>query len=109
MKKSRGIFLVSVMFVAMLAAMFVGAALELAPGGLGRARQNGDSLMAQKASRSGIEYALTRLRQDARWCGASNRVVVDTPDFFVTENDGMVIGWLKTRAARWGSSASAST
>lgn len=95
MKKSRGIFLVSVMFVAMLAAMFVGAALELAPGGLGRARQNGESLMAQKASRSGIEYALTRLRQDARWCGASNRVVVDTPDFFVTENDGMVIGWLK--------------
>ncbi len=95
MRKSRGIFLISVMFVALLGAMFVGAALELAPGGLGRARQNGESLMAQKASRSGIEYAMTRLRQDARWCGASNRVVVDTPDFFVAENDGMVIGWIK--------------
>ena len=94
--RSRGIFIIGVLLIVVLVAMFVGAAFELSPMGFGRTSNQADLLRAQRAARSGVDYALARLKQDPSWRGGTTRTVtVDQPNLIVVEEAGNVVGLLR--------------
>jgi hypothetical protein len=98
-RRSRGILIISVLFITLLVSMFVGAALELGPWSLRRALNQSDVSAAKRAARSGVEYALARLKNDVNWNGPSfnqpRQVVVNTPELVVVEDQGNVIGLVR--------------
>ncbi len=98
-KKRRGIFMISVLFMAVLIAMFVGAAVALAPASLGQAAFESRQQGAERAAKTGLAWASARLRNSPDW----NATVVNTtvqPDFQVREADGQVVGWVH-EGERW--------
>ncbi|MEW6279040.1 MAG: hypothetical protein AB1758_10480 [Candidatus Eremiobacterota bacterium] len=97
----RGIVLVTAMIVAVVAAMFLGAALVLGPASLGFAQDSRQAMDAQRAAESGVQYALARLKEDPAWAGTGNGVTVDTADLFVVEDNGNVIGLVRSPGCPW--------
>ncbi|MBT9582094.1 hypothetical protein IV102_02025 [bacterium] len=98
--RRRGIFIISVLFLVTLVSMFVGAAIELAPWAFKRANSQSEVAAAQRAARSGLEYALARLRIQNGWTGGTSRqVVVDTPQLVIVEEQGNVIGLIRQNGA----------
>lgn len=99
LRRSRGILIISVLFITLLVSMFVGAALELGPWNLRRALNQSDVAAAKRAARSGVEYALARLKNDVNWNGPAfnqpRQVVVNTPELIVVEDQGNVIGLVR--------------
>jgi hypothetical protein len=55
--------------------------------------------MAEAAIDAGVEYARCRLQEDPKWKGNLNRVVVDTPTFYIEESQGNVIGLMRPDAS----------
>ncbi|MBT9582948.1 hypothetical protein IV102_06335 [bacterium] len=94
-RRRQGVFIISVLFIAVLVTMFVGAAFQLAPGALRRNVNESELALAHRAARSGIAYALARIKADPQWRGNDNGTVVNEPDLIVVEKDGNVIGLLK--------------
>ncbi|MBN9414106.1 hypothetical protein ABS71_08655 [bacterium SCN 62-11] len=92
MKRSRAFVLLSVMFVMLVVGMLLRAAIIRMPVVTGAYRHASDREEARRAAESGLEYALTRLRENPRWCGNSNGVVVDQAGIRVAEQNGNVIG-----------------
>ncbi len=92
--RKRGIFLISVLFIITLIAMFVGAAFELAPGALRRTVNTAELTVAQRTARSGVAYALAKLKADPTWRGTGNAVTVNEPDLVIVEREGNVVGLL---------------
>ncbi len=94
--RRRGVFFISVLFIVVMVSMFVGAAFELGVFGLKRAASQADVAAAQRAARSGIEYALARLKVNPSWKADSVKTaVVDTPELLIVEERGNVIGVLR--------------
>jgi len=94
--RRRGVFFISVLFIVVMVSMFVGAAFELGIFGLKRAASQADVAAAQRAARSGIEYALARLKVNPGWkADTVKTAVVDTPDLLVVEERGNVVGLLR--------------
>ena len=100
MRRSRGVFLIYILFITLLITMYLGAAVSLGPGGLFRARGAGEQIAAREAAQSGIDYALTRLRKDPTWRGDGSGVQVRRDDLVVCEDLGNVVGL--TRPAEGG-------
>jgi hypothetical protein len=94
-RRRRGVFIISVLFIAVLVAMFVGAAFQLAPGALRRTVNESELALAHRAARSGIAYALARIKADPQWRGNDNGTVVNEADLIVVERDGNVVGLMK--------------
>ena len=92
MKPRRAFVLLSVMFVMLVVGMLLRAAIIRMPVVSGAYRHASDREEARRAAESGLEYALTRLRENPRWCGNSNGVVVDQAGIRVAENQGNVLG-----------------
>ncbi len=99
-RRSRGIFIISVLLIVVLVAMFVGAAFELSPMGLRRTANQADLMLAQRAARSGMEYALGRLKAEPTWRGggSTRTVVVNDANLIVVEEQGNVVGLLRSGA-----------
>lgn len=90
--RSRGVVLLSVMFLAILIAMYVAASSILTKGQIGALQQSSTSRLAEAAARSGLEYAQARLEEDPRWMGDDNMVTVKDSALTVREDHGNVIG-----------------
>lgn len=92
--KRRGIFLISVLLMGVLIAMFVGAAIALAPASLMRANLESRLLAADRGARSGLAWSLSRLRNDPAW-RASLATSIQEPMLRVQEQQGQVVGWTR--------------
>lgn len=100
--KRRAIFLVSMLFIALLVAMFASAALSLAPASLTQGRQLGDRQVAERAIHTGMDYAVARLRASGgNWRGESVATLGSAATgLIVHEGDGQVEGWIQ-EGERW--------
>ncbi|MBT9584436.1 hypothetical protein IV102_13925, partial [bacterium] len=97
--RRRGVFFISVLLLTVMVAMFVGASVELGTWGLRRTVNQSDLAAAHRAARSGVEYALARLRADPTWKAAGARqTVVNEPYLTVVEEEGHVVGLLRSGA-----------
>jgi hypothetical protein len=92
--KPRGIVLITVIFIAVLVAMYIVSASILNGGRFGALRQTGENRLAEEAAQSGIEYALARLEENPAWRGNRNTVTVQSPGLTVVEHRGNVVGLL---------------
>jgi hypothetical protein len=92
----RGIVLVSVIFVTVLVGMYLLSAHVLSQGQFGALKQHSETRLAEEAARSGIEYALARLQENPEWRGDGNGVIVDSPNFSVREDQGNVVGLVRS-------------
>lgn len=92
----RGIVLISVIFITVLVGMYLLSAHILSQGQFGALKQHHESQLAEEAARSGIEYALARLQENPEWRGDGNGVIVDSPNFSVREDQGNVVGLVRS-------------
>lgn len=83
--------MVSFLLVSVIA-IIARAAIALNPGLLELSRHTQDRKLAQRAAESGLEYAQFRLKNDPTWRGEGNAITIDTPELFVQEQNGNVIG-----------------
>lgn len=93
-RSRRAIFLISVLFFALLIAMFVEAALVLAPSGFARASNDASLSKADQASKSGIDWARTRISADPTWVANTTATFV-ADGLRVQEGNGIVVGWVQ--------------
>jgi hypothetical protein len=76
--------------------MFVSASFELGVWGFRRNTKQSDLSAAQRAARSGLAYALSRLRNDPSWtANPANPLVIDEAQITVVERSGMVFGLMR--------------
>lgn len=101
-QRKNGIVLVTVLFLTMLIAMFIGAAILVGPRTLGLAGSQDGELTAGMAAESGMQYALMRIRENPEWRGNGNGVVLAGEGITVVEDSGYVWGHLE--AANGGAS-----
>lgn len=94
LKSRRGIFLVAVLFMTVVIAMFVGAAISLAPASLGRTAHESRVQIADRAAKTGLAWSQARLRSDPDWNASVTNNTVE-PEFIVDEASGQVVGWVK--------------
>ncbi|MBX3170689.1 MAG: hypothetical protein KF760_25010 [Candidatus Eremiobacteraeota bacterium] len=92
-KTRRAIMLISVLLISMLTLMFATAAISLAPSGLARSAADSSLAAADRATRSGLDWARSRISQDPRW-KATNVQTFNAPGLYVTEGQGQVTGWV---------------
>jgi len=97
--KRRAFVLLSVLLVMLVVGMLLRAAIFRMPVVTGSYRHASDQDEARRAAESGLEYALTRLRENPRWCGNANDTLVDQPGFRVVEHRGNVFGDLTLEGA----------
>lgn len=92
----RGIFLISLLFIATVIAMFVASAIALAPGGLQNARVQARREAAERAVQSALQYAIARVRATpgGLW-RAETPLTIQSDGMIVTEGDGQVVGWVR--------------
>ncbi|GMU54808.1 MAG: hypothetical protein AMXMBFR33_39540 [Candidatus Xenobia bacterium] len=101
MRKNRGIVLITAVVLSVVLVMFVGAAIALGPGNLMAGQAVLHQGHAQRAAESGLNYALTRLRADPLWRGDKNAVTINLPDLWVQEDNGNVVGLVRTQDGTW--------
>jgi hypothetical protein len=91
---SRAFVLLSTMLVIMVLGLVLRVAILRMPSILGSARQSVYGDVAERAAESGIQYAVSQLREDPTWVGGikRNEVVVDQPGLKVVQDHGNVIG-----------------
>ena len=91
---SRAFVLLSTMLVIMVLGLVLRVAILRMPSVLGSARQSVYGDVAERAAESGIQYAVSQLREDPTWVGGIKRgeVVVDQPGLKVVQDHGNVIG-----------------
>ncbi|MFN8610144.1 MAG: hypothetical protein U0931_21555 [Vulcanimicrobiota bacterium] len=96
MRRRLGSFLIQVIFFAIVVAMFVSASIAIAHSATLRGQQQARKQRAERAIKSGIDYAIARVRATpgGDW-RAQTATTVQIGDLFVSEKDGQVIGWLR--------------
>lgn len=92
MKRARAFVLLSVLLVMLVVGMLLRAAIVRMPVVAGAYRHASDREEARRAAESGLEYALTRLRENPRWCGDSNDTIVEQSGIRIRERRGNVLG-----------------
>lgn len=97
----RGIVLLSILVLTLLATFFIGALIQMNPSRLRRTVHSERHDLASAAAKAGVEYALTRLSQDPDWRGDGNRVTVDSPGLVIREDQGNVWGWVRPDDGDW--------
>lgn len=99
--RNRGIVLIGILVLTLVATFFVGALLQMNPTRLRRTVQDERHDHASAAARAGIEYVLNRLTEDPGWKGLANSETVRSEDLVVREDNGNVLGWMKTENGDW--------
>ncbi len=97
----RGIVIISVLVLTLLATFFLGALIQMNPSRLRKVTHSETRERAVAAAHAGIDYALHRLHQDLEWRADANTVVVQTDDLVVLEDEGNVLGWIRTEQGPW--------
>ncbi|MEW6282116.1 MAG: hypothetical protein AB1758_26155, partial [Candidatus Eremiobacterota bacterium] len=70
-------------------------------GALGAGSAGQQQADAQRAAESGVQYALSQIKQTPTWRGDKDMVTVNRPDLFVQEDRGNVVGLVRTPAGQW--------
>lgn len=93
--------MVSMLLLAIVTAMFVSAAFSLGPASMARGRKLSQQQAAERAMRTGLDYAIARIRATpgGLW-RAKDPYSVLTDGLVVTEGEGQVVGWVKD-GAHW--------
>ncbi|MBT9584808.1 hypothetical protein IV102_15800 [bacterium] len=99
--RRRGIVIVACLILLMVTLMVVGAGLALGPANLAAGTNVADQLRARQAAESGVQYAITRLRLNSDWKGDANQITVNSPDMYVEEDRGNVIGLVRDSGGQW--------
>ena len=94
-RRRAGVFLIGVLLLVVVVAMFVGASFEVGVWGLKSGASQSQVMAAQRAARSGVAYVMGRLRNDPTWKAETAATVVNDPDLVVVEDHGIVIGLLR--------------
>lgn len=96
MRSRRGMFFIGVLFLAVVVAMFATAALALAPASLQRSVHLAKRQAAERAVRTGTDYAIARIRATpgGLW-QARDAQVLQFQGMTVREGDGQVEGWVR--------------
>jgi hypothetical protein len=94
--RRRGVIIILTLIMSLVAFMMLGASLGLSPGRLAQAGSSLDQALAEAAIEAGIDYARARLQENPLWKADLNRVVVNTPTLYIEEDNGNVIGLLRT-------------
>ncbi|MBI3927617.1 MAG: hypothetical protein HY319_18905 [Armatimonadetes bacterium] len=100
-RKRRAIVLITTLVLTVVIVMFVGAVLVLGPGNLAAGQNTLYQGDARRAAESGATYALSQLRENPNWRGDKNRVTVTLPDLYVEEDNGNVVGLVRTPGGSW--------
>ena len=101
-RKTRGIVMVIALLTLLVITMMVGAVATAMPVQLFAAVHGGETLAAQQAAQSGLDYAFSRLQENRLWVGNGDgatpppgpHLIVNTPQLQVVEDEGNVIGVL---------------
>lgn len=95
--------LAGVLFMSIVTVMFISAAVQLSPGSLASSRNLEHSLAALRAAQAGVEYARCRMRTEVTWRGGEGgpTATINTPECVVVENEGNVVGILRTDVGEW--------
>jgi hypothetical protein len=88
------------MFFSLLVIMFVSASIALTPGAASRALADSSLSAADSAARGGVDWARTRISQQADWQGISS-ATYSMDGLSVTEGNGTVTGWVRG-GSQWG-------
>ncbi len=97
----RGIVLLSILVLTLLATFFIGALIQMNPSRLRRTVHSERHDLASASAKAGVEYALTRLSQDPTWRGDGNGVTVDSPGLVIREDRGNIWGWVRPGGGEW--------
>lgn len=93
--RPRGIVLISILVLTLLATFFLGALIQMNPSRLRRTSHDEKRDRAAMAARAGVDYALNRLRSDWEWKAGGDRVVVESENIVIREDQGNVLGWIR--------------
>jgi hypothetical protein len=99
--RKRGIVLIGILVLTLLATFFVGALLQMNPTRLRRTTQDERHDLAAAAARAGLEYALAQLAEDPEWKALANTTTVQTDAMVVREDSGNVLGWVRSDNGEW--------
>ncbi|MEW6279507.1 MAG: hypothetical protein AB1758_12835, partial [Candidatus Eremiobacterota bacterium] len=101
--RRQAIVLISTMLLVVIVTMILTAGVSLVPGGLGLSQSYYDKRASHYAALTGLEYAATRLQANPSWRGNGPDLIPPLPvpaataDFAVVEDNGNVIGIIRTR------------
>ena len=98
---NRGIVIVSILVLTLLATFFLGALVQMNPGRLRRNVHDENRDRATMAARAGVDYVLSRFKSDTNWIGDANTRTVDMEDLVIREDNGNVLGWIRTEGGSW--------
>lgn len=102
MKSSRrGIVLISILVLTLVATFFIGALIQMNPSRLRRTVHDENRDKAAQAAQAGVDYALNRFKSDTDWNADENLQVVQMDDLVIREDNGNVLGWIKTEDGSW--------
>lgn len=97
MRKSRsGIYLMTTLVTSVTVVMLMGAGIHLAQQDLAAASRSTQE--AEAAAQSGVAYVQARLAENYQWRGDANAVVVNTPELWVREDRGNIVGLVRNEA-----------
>lgn len=97
----RGIVLIGILVLTLVATFFVGALLQMNPTRLRRTVQDERHDHASAAAKAGIEYVLNRLADDPEWKGTANSETLRGDSLVVREDNGNVLGWVRAESGDW--------
>ena len=93
-ERESGMVLLGTLLLVIIIAMMGRVIYARGPRLLLQAQRGDEALQTEQAAKSGLSYAACQLRADPTWRGDANRVTVNTPNLYVVEDNGNVIGLL---------------
>ena len=98
---NRGIVIVSILVLTLLATFFMGALVQMNPGRLRRNVHDENRDRASMAARAGVDYVLNRFKSDVDWAADANMQTVEMEDLVIREDHGNVLGWIRAEDGSW--------
>ena len=99
--QNRGIVIVSILVLTLLATFFLGALVQMNPSRLRRNVHDENRDRASMAARAGVDYVLNRFKSDTDWLADANMKTVEMEDLVVREDNGNVLGWIRAEDGSW--------
>ncbi|MCA9776023.1 MAG: hypothetical protein KC800_04875, partial [Candidatus Eremiobacteraeota bacterium] len=98
---NRGIVIVSILVLTLLATFFMGALVQMNPSRLRRNVHDENRDRASMAARAGVDYVLNRFKSDVDWAADANMKTVEMEDLVIREDHGNVLGWIRAEDGTW--------
>lgn len=93
-KRRSGIYLMTALVTSVTVVMLLGAGVQIAQQDLVASSRYADDAAA--AAQSGLAYVQARMAENYLWRGNGNAVIVNTPELWVREDQGNIVGLVRT-------------